>query len=165
MNDDMLQAPEAARDGDEVVVVEGFTVRVDVGYASGHLWVALQPGSGGAIRFGLDPLGVETTGTVAHLVVAPPGTTVRRGAPLGSVEAEKFVGPLAAPISGVVQAVNPDLATPRRVAEDPYGTWIAEIVPAAWDEEVRQLVRGRDDVVAWFAEEVRRFRLDGVLAE
>jgi glycine cleavage system H protein len=161
--DDAVAGPT---DDGQLVQVEGFLVRLDLAYEpDGHLWVAPPVGPTGNVRIGLDPLGVETTGTVAHLVVGSVGTRVRRGEPLGSLEAEKFVGPLVAPLTGVIRAVNPALATPRQVVEDPYGTWVAEVLPEAWEEESAQLVRGADRLPAWFADEVRRFRLEGVLAQ
>ena len=45
-----------------------------------------------------------------------------RGDPFGSLEAAKFVGPLTAPVSGVIAAVNGAvLADPEMVLRDPYG--------------------------------------------
>lgn len=162
----MSAGPIGQGSGDLTVLVEGFPVRLDLAYEpGGHLWVTRERTETGGVRVGLDPLGVETTGTLAHLVVAPPGTEVVRGEPLGSLEAEKFVGPLLAPISGVVLAANPALATPRRVIDDPYGTWIVEVRPSAWEEEAASLVQGAERLPEWFAGEVRRYRLEGVLAQ
>ena len=57
------------------------------------------------------------------------------GDPFGSLEAAKFVGPLTAPVSGVIAAVNGAvLADPESVLRDPYGRgWLAEFTVAGPD--------------------------------
>lgn len=129
-----------------------------------HVWV--QPVAGGRLRVGLDPLGVETLGTLAMLALGPPGTSVARGEPLGTMEAEKFVGPLAAPVTGLVTAVNDAVVSdPRLVHRDPLGAWLLELETTGPDEELSGLVTGEGAVRAWFASRLAAYRERGVLAE
>lgn len=149
----------------ETVEVEGYVLALDRAYQpDDHLWV--QPVEGGRVRIGLDPLGVETSGTLAQLAFAPAGTAVARGEPFGSLEAAKFVGPLVAPLSGTVAAHNERvLADPGLVEQDPLGDgWLVELEPSAPDEELALLLRG-DAVVPWFAGKLADYRLRGVIAE
>ena len=51
-----------------------------------------------------------------------------RGEPFGNVEAAKFVGPLEAPVSGVVRARNAQvLSRPGVLNEDPNASWLVEL--------------------------------------
>lgn len=145
--------------------VAGFEVRLDVAYDAGsHMWVEVL--DRGRVVVGLDPLIVEANGTLAAVAFSRVGAELRRGEPFGSLEAEKFVGPLTAPLSGVVTAVNPAVAErPSLVDADPYSAWLVEIEPAALDAEAPALIAGADEIRAWFAAEVGEYRLKGVLAE
>jgi glycine cleavage system H protein len=114
----------------------------------------------------MDPLGVETSGTLAQLVLHPPGVDYLRGQTVGSLEAEKYVGPVVTPLSGRVIAVNPHVADhPGLVARAPYGEgWLFEL--ALTDpSELAELVMGEEQVTMGFEERIRKYRLEGVLAE
>lgn len=146
--------------------VAGYPVALDRAYAGrGHLWALRLPDGG--VRLGMDPLGVETTGTVAHVALVEVGTALAHGDALGTVEAEKFVGPLTTPVSGVVVARNDAVVgDPEVLYRDPFGAgWLVELAPADLDAEWCDLVAGPQRIVAWFADEVERYRREGVLAE
>ncbi len=145
--------------------VRGFPVRLDLAYdMATHLWVATMGPD--RVRVGMDALGVETSGTLAQLALGAVGTEVGRGEPFGSIEAEKFVGPLVAPIGGRVVAVNRAVAAdPGLVHRDPYGAgWLVEMEPADLDRDLAGLVAGAD-VEARFSSKVEEYRREGVLAE
>lgn len=142
--------------------IQGYAVALDRGYhPRTDVWVL--PVGPGRVRVGLDPLGVETLGSLAQVALAEVGTTVAAGDPLGSMEAEKFVGPLAAPVSGRIVAVNDDVvADPRSVHADPNGAWFVELEVTG--DPLAGLVVG-DDIAPWFAAKVADYRAQGVLAE
>ena len=145
--------------------VGGFTVLTDRAYdLDNHLWVEVL--DTGNVRVGMDALGVETSGTLAQLSFQP-ADTVQRGEAIGSLEAEKFVGPLLAPISGRVVTVNEaPMADPGLVERDPYGEgWFIEIEPADLDDELGDLIVGEAEIVSRFEDKVTQYRLEGVLAE
>ena len=146
------------------VVVQGYRLAVDRAYhPDTHVWV--EEVGPGRVRLGLDPLGVETTGTIAQLAMAAPGSVVRAGQPVGTLEAEKFVGPLSSPVAGTVVAVNDAaVADPRLVHAEPLRTWLVELEVEAAGAAGDGLVRG-DDVVPWFERKVAEYRIKGVLAE
>lgn len=145
--------------------IAGFEVRLDVAYdPSSHLWVEML--GSGRVAVGLDPLVVESNGTLAAVAFAAVGCRVAPGDPFGSLEAEKFVGPLIAPLAGVLTAVNTAVAAqPSLVHHDPYGAWLAELQPSDGEGDLSSLVSGEDDVRSWFAAEVADYRLKGVLAQ
>lgn len=156
------------REGEDMATedVRGFTVRTDLAYdCQRHMWVdTISPER---VRVGMDPLGLETAGTLAQLELAPPGTAFSRGDHFGSLEAEKFVGPLVAPLSGTVTAVNePVMGDPAIVERDPFGAgWMIELAPVSLDQELSLLTRGREDVIETFEAKIEEYRRDGVLAE
>lgn len=146
--------------------VEGYALALDRSYdPDTHLWVLLLRAD--RVRIGIDPLGVETSGTLAQLAFEPVGAPLRRGEPLGSLEAAKFVGPLVSPLSGVVLVHNvAALADPGLVERDPLGEgWLVELRPTELERELAGLVRGEQEISRWFRATVEEYRLQGVLAE
>ncbi len=128
-----------------------------------NLWV--QERGGRCARVGFDPLGAETTGDIVAVSFMPVGTRVARGEPLATVEAAKFVGPLASPIGGTVIATNDDVqAAPGSVNSDPLGAWLVELDDVE-DTDLDRLLSREEDVAAWFAGAVERFRREGAIAE
>jgi glycine cleavage system H protein len=148
----------------EWLEIEAYRVAADrAHHPDTHVWVERR--AIGTVRVGLDPLGLETMGTLAQLALVVAGTAIERGDALGTVEAEKFVGPLESPLSGSVVAVNDAaVADPRSVHDDPYATWLVELDPADFDGEAPSLVTG-DDIRPWFVAKLADYRLKGVLAE
>jgi glycine cleavage system H protein len=67
------------------------------------------------------------------------------------VESSKFVGPIPAPVTGVLLRGNDKLASdPNIASNDPYGEgWIAEIQPTDWDGEKGSLATGAEGVAAY----------------
>jgi glycine cleavage system H protein len=132
--------------------------------AERHLWVELQPGSRVA-RVGFDPLGRETSGDIVEVSLSVVGTHVNRGEPFGNVEAAKFVGPLQAPVSGVVSGRNAQvLSRPGVLNDDPNEAWLVEL-DMADSSELSQLLTGAEQLRSWFAAEIERYRRQGAVAE
>ena len=92
-----------------------------------HMWV--QPLGDARARIGMDPLGVETSGTLAQLSFLPVGTELARGRPFGQLEAAKFLGPLVSPMSGTLLASNDMVAADPALTERvPFGAgWLVEL--------------------------------------
>ncbi len=140
----------------------GYELRLDRCYdPDTHMWV--QERAPGRVRVGFDALTADTYGALAQLAVAHAGTAVERGDPFGSLEAAKFVGPLTAPVCGVIAAVNGAvLADPETVLLDPYGRgWLAEFTVVGLEPE---LVDG-EEARRWFAREVADYQEKGLVAE
>ena len=121
--------------------VDKFTFRVKAGcrYSAEGLWI--QP-EGDHVRLGLTDYLQQTSGDMAFLEVAPPGTELSAGDKLASVETVKTVVEVGSPLSGTVVEVNDRLeASPELVNEDPYGEgWLVLLAPAAWDREEASLM-------------------------
>ncbi|HEX9033834.1 MAG TPA: glycine cleavage system protein H [Streptosporangiaceae bacterium] len=144
--------------------VSGFTIALDRSYQPvTHMWVRLtEPGR---VTIGMDPLGIETSGTLAQLSLPEPGAVLTAGRPFGQLEAVKFVGPLTSPVSGTVLAVNQAVAADPGLAErDPFGQgWLIEAAlsdPA----ELDGLLADPEQITAWYAARIEDYRLSGAIA-
>ncbi len=146
--------------------VQGFPLALDRRYHGGtHMWVL--PAGAGRARVGLDPLGIETSGTLAQLSFLEVGAELVAGRPFGQLEAAKFVGPLVSPVSGRVLAVNEAVAADPGLAErDPFGGgWLIDVELSDPDGELPALLSDPDEITSWFAAKVEDYRLKGVIAE
>ena len=145
--------------------VRGFPLALDRGYHPGsHMWVKLT--APGIVRIGMDPLILETSGTLAELSLPAAGAELAAGRPFGQLEAVKFVGPLTSPVSGTVLARNAAAAAdPGLVERDPFGDgWLieAELSDAG---ELGTLLSGAGEITAWYAASIEEYRLSGAIAE
>jgi glycine cleavage system H protein len=128
-----------------------------------HLWLRLDQAAAPGdpeVTVGVDAIGVEALGEVVYVQLLEPNGPVDRGQPLGTLEAEKMVRPVLAPVSGRVTAVNNEvLAAPRLLNADPYGRgWLVRLAARAWEEESRGLLSAADAVEAWVRAEVEAHR-------
>jgi glycine cleavage system H protein len=149
----------------ELLHVGAYTVALDRAYhPTDHTWARRE---GELVRIGMDDLGQETSGDLAHLALRPVGDAVAHGDALGSLEAQKFVGPLRSPICGEIVAVNEALASdPRLLNTDPYGEgWVVLVRPAQHGHEDLAALVPAGEARSWFEAEIDRFRRQGALAE
>ena len=126
-----------------------------------HVWA--RPVDGGLLRVGMTSVaGKLSGGKLAAVTVKAKniGQEIKQGKSLATVESSKFVGPVPAPVTGVLVRANDKLAAnPNLAIADPYGEgWIAEIKPAAWDAEKGGLATGAAGVAAYQA----KLEADGV---
>lgn len=135
--------------------IEGFDFPDELFYdAKEHLWVRLA--AEGPLSVGIDAGGQDALGDVVYLQLSEPGRKVGRGEAIGSVEAEKMVRPLLAPVSGTLREVNAALvAAPRPINTDPYGAWLVRIEASDWEAERALLLHGPQAVSAWVSAELR----------
>jgi glycine cleavage system H protein len=120
-----------------------------------HVWV--KPLGGGLVRVGMDAVAVKLSGgKLAALTVKAKniGAEVAKGKSLAIVESSKFVGPVPAPVTGVVERANDKLAAdPNLAIRDPYGEgWIAEIKAGQWETEKAGLLFGPEGLRAYQAQ-------------
>lgn len=120
---------------------KGFRIPEDLAYDLGyHVWVRME---GDLVVVGATDPAQASAGEIIHLSVKKPGTRLARGAILATLESAKYMGPMRSPVTGTVEAVNPELAkTPTLVNRDAYGTWVAKIRPEKQTEEFALLTPG-----------------------
>ena len=126
-----------------------------------HVWA--KPMDGGVIRVGITSVaGKLSGGKLAALTVKTKniGQEVKQAKSLATVESSKFVGPVPAPITGVLLRANDKLSSdPNLAVSDPYGEgWVAEMQSSDWDAEKGALVTGADGIAAYQA----KLEADGI---
>ena len=117
-----------------------------------HVWA--KEIEGGDVRVGMTAPAIKLAGG-KFIAVTPKrkaiGQNLAKGKSMATVESSKFVGPVPAPVSGVLTKVNDAVADdPDLAASDPYGKgWIAEITPSDWEGEKGDLAHGKDGLEAY----------------
>ncbi len=119
-----------------------------------HVWA--KPLEGGLVRVGMTSVAGKLSGGKLNAVTVKAknvGQEIKAGKSLATVESSKFVGPVPAPITGVLVRANDKVASdPNICITDPYGEgWIGEIQAADWDAESVTLVFGADGVAKYQA--------------
>lgn len=150
--------------GPEVRQIDGFAIALDRGYQPvTHMWVRLA--GPGRATIGMDPVGIETSGTIAQLALPQAGATLSAGRPFGQLEAVKFVGPLTSPVSGTVLTVNAAAAAdPGLVERDPFAAgWLIE-ASLSDPAELDALLTDPHEITAWYAARIEEYRLSGAIA-
>ena len=144
--------------------IDKYLVRTDVAYDPETLFWVDANGSKAVI--GMSPLVQETSGNFVALQLKDVGEKFVKGEAIGTIEAEKHVGPVKAPVSGKVLAVNNRvIENPGKLNADPYNEgWIMEIELSA-PTEVHDLVSGENNIIEWFEMELVKFTDKGWIAQ
>jgi len=126
-----------------------------------HIWARLEQDG---VRAGVDAFGACAAGTVAYVKLSPVGRHVQKGRAFGSMEAGKYVGPLKAPVSGTIAAVNQEvLGNPGLLNVDHYERgWLVVISPSNLRGDIADLVHG-PDVQPWLEADVAEYEQKGML--
>lgn len=96
----------------------------------GNTWITNN--DNGEVIVGVTSLLSAIAGKFTSASLQTAGSRVDRGRRLGTLESLKFVGPLRAPISGVVSKVNSDVVKrPKLLNDAPYTEgWIVRLRPS-----------------------------------
>jgi len=125
----------------------------DLLYDSNNCWVKV---TGDEAVIGFTEYGLSIIGDIIYLELPLPGTSVRRGEELGSIESGKWVGKMSLPVTGVVVETNRDAeAGPYKVNKDPYSEgWILRVKldDSAELEQLMDAASYRE----WIEEQIRR---------
>ncbi len=126
-----------------------------------HLWVRLD---GNRARVGLDDLAQRSAGAISAVRLKPARRPIVVGRPFGTMEAGKYVGPLKAPISGLVVEVNEDvMSEPGLLNADPYGRgWLILLEPEDAARDLNALIHG-GAIQTWLEASIADWRRRGLL--
>ncbi len=125
--------------------------------SEGHAWVRLEPT--GQVRIGLDDFARKALGAVQEVALPEAGREVRRGEALFTLRKGADQVRFLAPVSGKVVHGNDDLkGEPGLLGTSPYERgWVCLLQPSDLAGELASLKVGKP-VVAWYQEEIARFR-------
>ena len=105
-----------------------------------NIWV--RPEADGTITLGMTSYGCCLAGPLVAYTPRRVGNEVRQGRTCATVESGKWVGPVIAPVNGVITAVNEALReAPGTINQDPYGAgWLVRLQPYRWARESGHLI-------------------------
>ncbi|MDR0648262.1 MAG: glycine cleavage system protein GcvH [Synergistaceae bacterium] len=104
-------------------------------YSKTHEWI--QDIGGGAARIGITDYAQNELGDIVFVNLPETGDEASKGERIADVESVKAVSDIISPLSGVVKAVNKDVAdNPESMNADPYGAWLIEISDISDHEEL-----------------------------
>lgn len=109
---------------------------------AGNVWARQE--ADGSVTVGMTAYACALTGEVVAFTPKKPGRAVEINKSVGTVESGKWVGPVKAPVSGELLAVNEAVvANPKAINADPYGAgWLVRLKPTGWQAEQASLVTG-----------------------
>jgi glycine cleavage system H protein len=109
----------------------------------------LRVGEGSTVTIGVTSLLSTIAGKLITAKLKPIDSEIERGRSLGTLESEKFVGPVPSPVTGNVIAINQSvLARPRTINDSPYDKgWIIQLSPKRLAEEMKGLGSANDSRV------------------
>ncbi|MDD8027216.1 MAG: glycine cleavage system protein H [Acidobacteriota bacterium] len=133
-------------------------------YAEKHVWA--KPMGGSLIRVGMNTVAGKLSGGKLNAVTVRAkniGAEIAAGKSVATVESSKYVGPVPAPVAGVLKRANEKLtADPNLAITDPYGEgWIVELESPNWETDKAGLLAGPDGLAAYKA----KLEADGISCE
>src|SRR5437867_5382019 len=109
-----------------------------------NTWVNLS--KTGEVLVGITSLLASLAGRLVQLKPKPVGSTIIKGTSLGTLESQKFVGPIPSPLTGVILEINEQVVQNPKILNDaPYSEgWIARLMPSRLDSETPILSSTQD---------------------
>ena len=103
-------------------------------YTKDHEWMMME---GDIAVIGISDFAQDALGDVVFINLSEVGDTVTAGESFGDVESVKAVSDVNSPVTGVIVAVNEELAdSPENLNSDPYGSWIIKVEKITATEEL-----------------------------
>ena len=103
-------------------------------YSKSHEWVKMD---GDVAVIGISDFAQDALGDVVFISLPGEGDSVTAGESFGDVESVKAVSDIISPVTGVICAVNEDLAdAPENLNSDPYGAWIIKVENITGQEDL-----------------------------
>ena len=114
----------------------------------------------GEVTVGITSILAAIAGKFTSLRPKPPGSIVAKGSSLGTLENERFVGPIPSPLTGIILATNEQAAnTPKLMNDSPYSEgWIARLRPSRLAEEA-PLLSSISDAKAIFKHRIDEYHV------
>lgn len=98
----------------------------------------------GTVTVGMTSYAGSLAGEIVSYLPKKVGKEIEQNKSVATVESGKWVGPVKAPVTGEIIAINDAVfAKPGIVNADPYGSgWLVKMRPTHWEGECGSLVIG-----------------------
>ena len=124
-------------------------------FSKDHMWAKIEHDK---VRVGITDFGQQIAGKILLVRSRRLEMTIDQGKILGTMETAKWVGPLKAPVSGVLVEFNTGLrhAGANLVNKDPFGRgWMFFLTPTNLEEDLKNLMTDPREIEVWLKEEIK----------
>ncbi|NOZ19630.1 MAG: glycine cleavage system protein GcvH [Planctomycetes bacterium] len=140
-----------------MINVEGYEFPEDLLYHREHAWARIE--EDGTVTVGMNAFAAEAAGEIMYVDLPDEGDELEAGETCAKLQTAKWVGRIAAPLSGKVIEVNEDLGFESEIINNsPYDEgWILKIQPADLESEQGGLMSPEsEELRAWLKQEIAR---------
>ncbi len=126
-----------------MATVRGCNLPDDLFYnVDNNVWARKE--ADGTITVGMTAYACALAGEIVSYTPKKAGKEIEQGKSVSTVESGKWVGPVKAPVTGEITAINDIVAgKPGTINADPYGNgWLVKMKPTNWDGDSGALVTG-----------------------
>ena len=126
-----------------MATVRGCNLPDDLFYnVDNNVWARRE--GDGTITIGMTAYACSLAGEIVSYTPKKVGKEIEQNKSVTTVESGKWVGPVKAPVTGAITAVNDAVtAKPGTINADPYGNgWLVKMKPANWDADFGTLITG-----------------------
>jgi len=117
-----------------MATVKGCNIPDDLFYnVDNNVWARRE--DDGTVTIGMTTYAAALAGQIVSCTPKKVGRSVELNKSAATVESGKWVGPVKAPVSGEVVAINEAVtSSPGTINADPYGSgWMVKLKPSNWD--------------------------------
>ena len=138
--------------------IQGYNMPDDLYYEEHHFWVREE---GDLLVMGMDDFAQKMAGEIAYVMLPDEGKVLRAGRKFAKVESGKWLGPVFAPISGELVAVNEELEMkPELINQDCYGEgWMYKIDPKD-KGELENLLHDPEAIEKWLLADIEKYEVE-----
>ncbi len=126
-----------------MATVKGCNIPDDLFYnVDNNVWARRE--DDGTVTIGMTTYAAALAGQIVSCTPKKVGRSVELNKSAATVESGKWVGPVKAPVSGEVVAINEAVtSSPGTINSDPYGSgWMVKLKPSNWDGDSAALITG-----------------------
>ncbi|MEW6359963.1 MAG: glycine cleavage system protein H [Planctomycetota bacterium] len=140
-----------------MVSVKGYEFPEDLLYHKEHAWARVE--EDGTVTVGMNAFAAVAAGEIMYVDLPDEGDVLEVGETCAKLQTAKWVGRIAAPLSGEVVEVNEDLGFESEIINNsPYDDgWILKMKPSALETERQDLMSPDSaEFAAWLDHEIAR---------
>lgn len=126
-----------------MATVKGCNIPDDLFYnVENNVWARRE--DDGTVTIGMTTYAAALAGQIVSCTPKKVGRSVEQNKSAATVESGKWVGPVKAPVSGEVVAINEAVtSSPGTINSDSYGSgWMVKLKPSNWDGDSAALITG-----------------------
>lgn len=135
--------------------IKGYNMPDELYYHEEHSWARIEEDR---VVVGMDDMFQKEAGDIVFVDLPDEEDDVEQGEVCGKIQSRKWIGKLCAPVSGEIIEINEELEDDTSlINQDPYGKgWILVIEPSGLEDELGNLMHGKDAVTPFVEQEIQR---------